>query len=467
VCVAALTLASLAQGTVLEPVEFFQKSENNAGAWGKAVATIDASAARVFAGVWCLNSHGAKREYSDYYGSNNALRRVIHIRPNSHSMIYVNLVPLGMAISDRVFATWFCWRKEPDNSFVITWTPLEDYAVESADTLSAQVKNFTAAQEEQRYLTFGSMDAQAQVKAFEKDAEELKLLMLQIESRNSALLLLVRAFSAAMLMLVKKRYLFVCLAGDMALYLLQKVARGDFHYWLPVDGALGLLISLLARVITKTITDFTGVIQFRGDPELGGLFWTVNMFLALLTCFLSVIVYYAGTGEEVELITNGQNSKAFEIEEGVSWTLVGSLSGAWVVVFVVFLLLMKKEYRRTFFTTRTGKQWAVDFFVKGVDDGQKSAVLTCNKKQWRAIREDVKEWVQANWWRWKEEKPKWFSLAWQSKVPKEWITDVEERARLDKVRERGRRRSSVEKIEGVFGKGEEEVRGGARVEPVA
>jgi len=182
--VAPLTLASLAQGTVLEPVEFFQKSENNAGAWGKAVATIDASAARVFAGVWCLNSHGAKREYSDYYGS-NALRRVIHIRPNSHSMIYVNLVPLGMAISDRVFATWFCWRKEPDNSFVITWTPLEDYAVESADTLSAQVKNFTAAQEEQRYLTFGSMDAQAQVKAFEEDAEDLKLLMLQIESRKA------------------------------------------------------------------------------------------------------------------------------------------------------------------------------------------------------------------------------------------------------------------------------------------
>ena len=182
---APLTLASLAQGTVLEPVEFFQKSENNAGAWGKAVATIDASAARVFAGVWCLNSHGAKREYSDYYGSNNALRRVIHIRPNSHSMIYVNLVPLGMAISDRVFATWFCWRKEPDNSFVITWTPLEDYAVESADTLSAQVKNFTAAQEEQRYLTFGSMDAQAQVKAFEEDAEDLKLLMLQIESRKA------------------------------------------------------------------------------------------------------------------------------------------------------------------------------------------------------------------------------------------------------------------------------------------
>jgi len=294
-----------------------------------------------------------------------------------------------------------------------------------------------------------------------------RLLLLVCMTLNSALLLLVRAFSAALLMLVNKRYFVMYMAGDMALYLLQKVARGDFHYWLPVDGAFGLFVSLMARVIVKTITDFTGVIQFRGDAELGGLYWTVNMFLALLASFVSVFVYYADTGEEVELITTGQNSTAFEIEERVAWTLVGSLSGAWVVVFGVFLMLMKKEYRRTFFTTRTGKQWTMDFFLKGTDDAAKKATAEHNKKQWRAIREDVKEWVQANWWRWKEEKLEWFDLAWQSKVPKEWITDVEERARLDKVREKGRERSSVEKIKGVFAKGEEEVRVGGRVEPVA
>ena len=55
---------------------------------------------------------------------------------------------------------------------------------------------------------------------------------------------------------------------------------------------------------------------------------------------------------------------------------------------------------------------------------------------WPAIREDVKEWVQANWWRWKEEKPAWFDLAWQSWVPKEWITDVERKWRGWMRRER-------------------------------
>jgi len=207
----------------------------------------------------------------------------------------------------------------------------------------------------------------------------------------------------------------------------------------------------------KTIADFTGVIQFRGDGEMGGLYWTVNMFLALLASFASVFVYYADAGEEVELIKTGLNSTTFEIEERVAWTLVGSLSGAWVSVFGVFLLLMKKEYRRTFFTTRTGKQWTMDYFLKGTEDAVKKEMVDHNKKQWRAIREDVKEWVQANWWRWKEEKPEWFSLAWQSRVPREWITDVEERARLEEAREKGRRRSSVEIVRGVFGTGKGKV----------
>ena len=81
-------------------------------------------------------------------------------------------------------------------------------------------------------------------------------------------------------------------------------------------------------------------------------------------------------------------------------------------------------------------------------------MLKKNKKMWWAIREDVKEWVQTNWRRWKEEKPAWFDFAWQSKVPKEWIEDAEESARLDEARKKGRRRSSVEMAKLMFGRGE-------------
>jgi len=217
---------------------------------------------------------------------------------------------------------------------------------------------------------------------------------------QGALLLLIRSFSAAMLILMKKRYFVAYLAGDTALYLLQKVARGDFHYWFPVDGVFGLFISLLLRVIVKILADFTGVIQFRADAELGGLYWTVNIFLALLASF--VCVWVGGGG-------------------GMEWMLVGAASGAFTLSFGLFLLLMKKEYRSSFFDTKTGKQWAMDFFLKGEDDKAKQNVLGCNKKMWRAIRGEVKEWVGANWWRWEEDRPEWFTVSWVAKVPDDMI----------------------------------------------
>jgi len=237
---------------------------------------------------------------------------------------------------------------------------------------------------------------------------------------NSALLLLIRGLSAAMLMVVNKRYFVGYMAGDMALYLLQKVLRGDFHYWLPVDGAFGLFMSLMVRVIVKILTDFTGVIQFRGDAELGGLFWTANMFLAVVASFVCVWISDGGR---------------------TAWMLVGGASGAWVMTFALFLLLMKKEYRRTFWSTRTGKQWTMNFFLKGGEDGVRKSTMGHNKKQWREIRGDVKEWALENWWRWEEERPAWFTEAWIAKVPPDMIPEEAE-AEAKGFRESARRRSS-------------------------
>ena len=62
-------------------------------------------------------------------------------------------------------------------------------------------------------------------------------------------------------MLVPKRYFVLYLEGDMALCLLQKVQRGDFLYWTPIDGVAGLFVSFIVRVMVKIIIDFTGLIQ--------------------------------------------------------------------------------------------------------------------------------------------------------------------------------------------------------------
>ena len=236
---------------------------------------------------------------------------------------------------------------------------------------------------------------------------------------NSASLLLIRSFSAAMLMLVKMWYLAMYLAGDMALYLLLKVVRGDFHSWVPVDGVFGLLVSLGVRVGVKTITDFTGVIHFRGPQSLGGLYWTVNMFLALVASFVSV---WVGGGGRME------------------WTLVLAASGSWVLTFALIVLLMKKQHRGTFWSRQKGKDATIARFT-AEDEAVKSSVLNVNEKQWAGIREDVKAWVGGNWWRWEKEKPKWMTDSWIAKVPPDMVPDeAAEAAKL--VRASARRRSS-------------------------
>jgi len=237
---------------------------------------------------------------------------------------------------------------------------------------------------------------------------------------NSASLLLIRSFSAAMLMLVKKWYLAMYLAGDMALYLLLKVVRGDFHSWVPVDGVFGLLVSLGVRVGVKAITDFTGVIHFRGPQNLGGLYWTVNMFLAVVASFVSV---WVGGGGRME------------------WTLVLAASGAFILSFGLCLLLMKKGYRRTFVGTQTGRQQTTERFIQAVDDSVKASVMNNNKKQWAGIREDVKAWVLSNYWRWEEEKPEWLTESWIAKVPPDMIpSEAKQAAKV--IRDCARRRNS-------------------------
>jgi len=124
---------------------------------------------------------------------------------------------------------------------------------------------------------------------------------------NSALLLLLRSIGAALLMLADTKIFVAYMAGDQLLYLLQKLVRGDFLHWMPIEGVGGLAWSLIMRVAVKTITDFTGVIQFRGAGEMGGAGWLWTMCLALVTPWVAVPIYFGSQ------TSNSTNATAVEI----------------------------------------------------------------------------------------------------------------------------------------------------------
>jgi hypothetical protein len=268
---------------------------------------------------------------------------------------------------------------------------------------------------------------------------------------NSALLLLLRSTSAALLLIVDARYFLWYTASDMGLYLAQKIARGDFTYWAAPEGLAGIFFSLLARVIVKIMVDYTGNVQCRGSAELGGLYWTANIFLAVAASFASIKIYYASEIGDVV------------VEEKTMWSIVALLSGALFVNSGMFFKLMKKKYRGTFVSTETGFQWAQKFFTHGTTDDVKAEVFGCNRNMWRAIEGDMKDWVQTNWEQWEDEQPQWFSEYFKASVDEEWLTP-EELRRQKRLGGGQRRRSSA--FVGLIGEGGRERRMSATVVPV-
>ena len=209
----------------------------------------------------------------------------------------------------------------------------------------------------------------------------------------------------------------------MGIYLAHKVFMGDFYYWMPVDGPAGFALSLYARVMVKIIIDFTAVVQFRGPGEMGGLYFTVNNAMSFVFCFAAIKIFFAS-----------DVSKAGMLNEDFATKALCGLLAFWAFNAALGVSFMKKEYRKTFVSLETGCEWAQKFFLEGETDKAKSKTVKLNKKQWGAIKEPVKEWVQENWWTWKEEKPDWFTDAWITKVPDDFIPADEDRVGLQKLR---------------------------------
>jgi len=101
---------------------------------------------------------------------------------------------------------------------------------------------------------------------------------------------------------------------------------------------------------------------------------------------------------------------------------------------------MKREYRGTFWSTKTSKQQSMSFF-DSEDDAVKPEVMTENRLLWAAIRPQVEDWVGANYWRWEKERPAWFTESWIAKIPPDMVPSEAKQAAKDN-RANSRRRSS-------------------------
>ena len=84
----------------------------------------------------------------------------------------------------------------------------------------------------------------------------------------SATQVLIKATLIIVLAAIGSRFLLYYLLADTAFYLMYKVARRDFTYWVPVEGVAGLVASGLVRVVVKFVVDFAAIMHFRHPYEV-------------------------------------------------------------------------------------------------------------------------------------------------------------------------------------------------------
>jgi hypothetical protein len=246
----------------------------------------------------------------------------------------------------------------------------------------------------------------------------------------AALQVVAKCVSVALLAATNVTWLVYYLSGDMMLYLVYKLIRGDFIYVIPVPLTAAVPLSLLVRVVEKTITDFTGCMIMRLPYQMGGAYYSFNMLMNFISVpgITHLYLEYAESTEE--------EGGAEKLGAVVLWTfnVVILLTSAALFAFFLFRVIVPR-FRKTFLSTQTGWELAENCFLDNEEDEKRIHIFTDNAMMWSRIKEDVRAWTLSSWETWDREQPAWFTPLVIASVPDDFIPP-RYLARLGGARER-------------------------------
>ena len=139
--------------------------------------------------------------------------------------------------------------------------------------------------------------------------------------------------------------------------------------------------------MVKTITDFTSIVQFRHPCELGGLCWSINFVLNLLSLPVAICLFanYSnrGTTPESQALFDSKVSRLTEV--------CISLLPLAVVLLGVLIKFMIKSYRQTLWSTMRAKDLTQTQFLESTAEAVKANAVRAHRRLWYDIRPQVKE----------------------------------------------------------------------------
>ena len=171
----------------------------------------------------------------------------------------------------------------------------------------------------------------------------------------------------------------------------------------------------------KVVGDFTSIVHFRHPYELGGMYWLFGFVLTIGCLPVAIILAEIGDVHKKRL--------------KFAWAVVILVIPFTMLCFAAFFLHTEKKYWISFYSLERGKDLTVKGFKEAKNDKLKaSKAFRHSRKHLIQIEDEVKAWVEANWERWEEEKPKWFDDAMRARVPVEYIPGAGDARRRESVR---------------------------------
>ncbi|GMI43368.1 hypothetical protein TrCOL_g9829 [Triparma columacea] len=231
-------------------------------------------------------------------------------------------------------------------------------------------------------------------------------------------MLLIRCTTIVLLGLMGGSWALLYIGADLGLYLLVKILRGDFWYWLPLGGNLEILSSILGRVVIKIIVDFTSIVHFRHPYEVGGFYWLFGLVLTMGSLPVSI-----------NIATLHVNEKAID-----NASLLVNYIPLITLCFAVFFLNIERKYWHTFWSTQRSKDYSMAYFLEGENDAIKIVVFESSRHHWVSIEGEIKKWVEMNWAKWEEEQPEWFTDVRKASVQEDFIPADGDARRRESVR---------------------------------
>ena len=85
--------------------------------------------------------------------------------------------------------------------------------------------------------------------------------------------------------------------GEIVAFCLFKIMRGDWWYWIRVEGVAAVGGAIVARIMGKIIVDYSGCLIFHHPFEMGGAAFSASIVWAQVMPFVALSMFDGG-GEE-------------------------------------------------------------------------------------------------------------------------------------------------------------------------